>query len=705
MRSQASTTLDHHRVWREGLVLYCVFSHFLPIYRIRFNKMRFVVLFLSYIFTVLENISSSIFALVAKKSAHHADESQGSYERRPRVAERAEEARGGHYRKVDQLIPPKTRCDCLGSSHSSSLRRKPTGLLVADLHTWKLTPRETIVTKVSASEGVQNQIVQDFEEISSVADFCGRYVLLLWMPKRDFSNVYNYLVKYGFITLFILYNFGFESTFQKFPPLSTSSSPKNRSTTVPKTLKFGVKVPPSSTPAKENQLGDSASLQAQLDAKATTEKTVPENGSTQQTDSTPNSIPLTVEESPLLQKSKTIDPQLFSSINTNKASTPTSNHKPALNPPVLNQNTPVLPTPTNHLPEKTLVERLRISEDKTLKRLAPVTISETGRPRVLIPDSVFEKGAEIHKDFIVCYFNGKPPPFHQIQSVLAHMWGKEKPLEIHNNPRNRSALVRIRSEYLRLKILDKCIWYVGDSVFHTALWTSEHSMLTPPLKAIKIWAHLTGVPLDLRHQQGMSMVAGLVGEPKETDEFTRNLVSLTVSHVKVEVDLTVPLPSIVEFQRQSGEVVEVLVHYPWTPPTCSHCHELGHIVRNCLLYVPPPADPPPPKTSFSAAKLVSKKPNHTTSSKKPSTKSASSSKTSIFPTLAQTYVKKSVDQSLNPPATLNISTDPHSTSLPPTPNHSVTNTLLSSSVHQMEVDLPPTSSKDHSSPDPPLDPL
>ncbi|KAH0852394.1 hypothetical protein HID58_094058, partial [Brassica napus] len=61
------------------------------------------------------------------------------------------------------------------------------------------------------------------------------------------------------------------------------------------------KVPPSSTPAKENQLGDSASLQAQLDAKATTEKTVPENGSTQQTDSTPNSIPLTVEESPLLQ--------------------------------------------------------------------------------------------------------------------------------------------------------------------------------------------------------------------------------------------------------------------------------------------------------------------------------------------------------------------------------------------------------------------
>lgn len=112
-------------------------------------------------------------------------------------------------------------------------------------------------------------------------------------------------------------------------------------------------------------------------------------------------------------------------------------------------------------------------------------------------------------------------------------------------------------------------------------------MTTPPLKAIKIWAHLTGVPLDLRHEEGLSWVAGLVGEPKETDDFTKNLVSLTLSHVKVEVDLTAPLPPVVEFERESGEVVEVTVHYPWVPPTCSHCHELGHIVRNCLTYTPP----------------------------------------------------------------------------------------------------------------------
>lgn len=61
-------------------------------------------------------------------------------------------------------------------------------------------------------------------------------------------------------------------------------------------------------------------------------------------------------------------------------------------------------------------------------------------------------------------------------------------------------------------------------------------------------------------------MAGLIGDPKETDDFTKNLVSLTLSLVKVEVDLTKPLPSVVEFERESGEVVEVAVSYPWVPP-------------------------------------------------------------------------------------------------------------------------------------------
>lgn len=337
-----------------------------------------------------------------------------------------------------------------------------------------------------------------------------------------------------------------------------------------------------------------------------------------------------------LEKFKIVPPKSSSPIQTNQASrsfstpppfnpiptvtpqtvpqTSTSTPQPPLPPlasgPSTNaQTSPVIPPhpvdpvfqpPPVHIAPP-LVERLRKSQDKSLSRLAHASFSESGRPRVLIPDSVFLKGAELHKDFIICYFNGRPPPFNHIQTVLNHLWGKGKRVEIHTNPLSRSMLVRIPSDYLRQKILEKRVWYVGDSMFQAVQWTSSASQTSPPLDSIQIWAHLTGIPLDLRHQQGLSLVAGLVGEPKETDDFTLNLVSLTLSHVKVAVDLTKPLPSVVEFNRESGEVVEVSVAYPWVPPTCSHCKELGHIMRNCLLV------PLPPKPPASSSKANGKK--------------------------------------------------------------------------------------------------
>lgn len=321
-------------------------------------------------------------------------------------------------------------------------------------------------------------------------------------------------------------------------------------------------------------------------------------------------------------------PSTAPSLNPNPKTVPVTTIPPSPSPSQSDPPPPVPPSPkpSSTLPDETthvnnstakpqasstppFVQRIRQKEDKSLKRLAPVSLSDKGIPRVLIPDSVFQKGAEIHKDFIICYFNGRPPAFTHIQSVLNHMWGKGKRVEIHTNPLSRSMLVRIPSDYLRQKILEKSVWYVGESMFHAVQWSSSAASQAPPLESIQIWAHLTGVPLDLRHTQGLSLVAGLVGDPKETDEFTLNLVSLTLSHVKVAVDLTKPLPNVVEFMRENGEVVEVQVSYPWVPPTCSHCKELGHVSRNCLLL------PPPSKTDLPAKKSAKSAPQSTAKDK------------------------------------------------------------------------------------------
>lgn len=91
-------------------------------------------------------------------------------------------------------------------------------------------------------------------------------------------------------------------------------------------------------------------------------------------------------------------------------------------------------------------------------------------------------------------------------------------------------------------------------------------------------------PIQLRSLEGLSLVAGLVGEPKETDEYTKNLTNINVAHVKVHADLTSPLPPVIELKRKNGEVFPVSVEYPWTPPSCSFCKQIGHIQKDCLLF-------------------------------------------------------------------------------------------------------------------------
>ncbi|KAF2596939.1 hypothetical protein F2Q68_00011891 [Brassica cretica] len=37
-----------------------------------------------------------------------------------------------------------------------------------------------------------------------------------------------------------------------------------------------------------------------------------------------------------------------------------------------------------------------------------------------------------------------------------------------------------------------------------------------------------------------------------------------------------------ELMRENGEIIDVDIDYPWTPPLCSHCCRIGHIVKSCI---------------------------------------------------------------------------------------------------------------------------
>ena len=167
---------------------------------------------------------------------------------------------------------------------------------------------------------------------------------------------------------------------QEYPLLSSTPLSKQKRNTVPEPLKKGLLVLSSISSTKIQPVDPTVKAQFESVATIASDETGPQIGSEIPT------APVHSEEThvPILNFI-TINPKSSSPIITNKASSsqptnpPASTTDPSLetNPPPVTLP-PTLPMPTQTTPsEPSLVERLRISEDKTLKRLAPVTISET----------------------------------------------------------------------------------------------------------------------------------------------------------------------------------------------------------------------------------------------------------------------------------------------------------------------------------------
>ncbi|CAA7024005.1 unnamed protein product [Microthlaspi erraticum] len=176
------------------------------------------------------------------------------------------------------------------------------------------------------------------------------------------------------------------------------------------------------------------------------------------------------------------------------------------------------------------------SESSIPESTAPVTIPDSGRPRVKVSNEVFERGAKLHSYYIVGIFYGKPPSYGKIWGVLNYLWGKDKRVSIHNLTRNAF-------------------------LFHIP---------SPVLRKLRLTLH--GMPFDLITPEGLGIACRPLGRAVAHKPFT----SINSAEVKVIVDLTKPLPTEIELERDDGNLLLLTVTYPWLPPLCSICGEIGH---------------------------------------------------------------------------------------------------------------------------------
>ncbi|KAL0790718.1 hypothetical protein Bca101_006964 [Brassica carinata] len=96
-----------------------------------------------------------------------------------------------------------------------------------------------------------------------------------------------------------------------------------------------------------------------------------------------------------------------------------------------------------------------------------------------------------------------------------------------------------------------------------------------------LWVDLMNVPGYLYSKKGLSFLSRTSGKFIKLHPNTKHCVRLDVARVLVEVDLSKPLPTKINFKGRDGSDVVVSITYPWLPPCCLSCSKWGHVEKDC----------------------------------------------------------------------------------------------------------------------------
>lgn len=99
----------------------------------------------------------------------------------------------------------------------------------------------------------------------------------------------------------------------------------------------------------------------------------------------------------------------------------------------------------------------------------------------------------------------------------------------------------------------------------------------PSLQKSPVWVKLANVLFDLLTDEGLAIISKPLGVIVDAKPFT----SVSEAKIKVVVDLLQPLLKTVEVEREDGGIQVISVTYPWLPPLCPVCNELGHKSQLC----------------------------------------------------------------------------------------------------------------------------
>ncbi|XP_022003122.1 uncharacterized protein LOC110900542 [Helianthus annuus] len=136
-------------------------------------------------------------------------------------------------------------------------------------------------------------------------------------------------------------------------------------------------------------------------------------------------------------------------------------------------------------------------------------------------------------------------------------------------------------------------WIIRSQPLFLCEWNPTVKLEKKEVKKVQVWVKIHDIPIAANTEDGLSMIATTIGEPKLLDSYTTSMCmdmwgrsSYARALIEVSADkelreeITLAIPEL----EGEGFVKETMyVEYEWYPSRCSKCCVFGHSIETCPL--------------------------------------------------------------------------------------------------------------------------
>ncbi|KAL5730189.1 hypothetical protein ACHQM5_003041 [Ranunculus cassubicifolius] len=125
------------------------------------------------------------------------------------------------------------------------------------------------------------------------------------------------------------------------------------------------------------------------------------------------------------------------------------------------------------------------------------------------------------------------------------------------------------------------VWKIGEQVLHFTKWTQDFDTDKQRTTNALVWVQFPKLGQKYWDYEGLMMIGKGLGTPVGVDQRTIDRDYGYFANVLVDIDISKPVPSVVNVQEEDGGYFTQDVYIPRLPQFCNHCKSVVHNVYHC----------------------------------------------------------------------------------------------------------------------------